>query len=208
MNARIMSRTTIMACFLLMPLFTPCRFTSYGQEKIDLENYRLDVPNAPIEKKRQAKVTLINGQKLKGTITAIGEKSIELENVVYKNSKGGRPGPKEAISFNEINYKDIQYIATRASVGKTIKGFFVGTGAGVVGGGVAGLGLAVKCEDCNLEESVGLIVVFAGIGSVLGGPVGAVEASHAHFKIEGQRNNFVKFKNKMDKKKVKRKRRE
>ena len=184
-------------------------FHSFAQEKVDPENYRLDVPNAPTEKKRHAQVGLINGQKLKGTIISIGENSIQLENVVYKNPKGGGSlDPQKSIPFNEINYNDIQYISIRATAGTTFKGFLKGTGMGTLFVGVlGGVRLAVDCETCNLEEGVGLILFFGSIGAVIGGPVGAVFAARETYIIKGQDDNFERFKNKMKGKAMKKSRR-
>jgi hypothetical protein len=104
MKAKIMSRTMTLACFLLLPLLVLGGFASYAQEKIDVNNYNIEAPNLPSQKKYRAKVTLTNGQKLKGIMTSVGENSIQLEKVVYKNSKRGRPDSQTAISFNEISY--------------------------------------------------------------------------------------------------------
>ena len=86
---------------LLIIFFLPYKFNSYAQDKVDAENYNIEIPNVPSQgKQHHAKITLINGQKLKGVITSIGDNGIQLEKVVYKKSKGGRPETQKPLSFN------------------------------------------------------------------------------------------------------------
>jgi small nuclear ribonucleoprotein (snRNP)-like protein len=194
--------------FLFVSLVAASTPHSFAQEKVDPENYRLDVPNAPSgkkEEKRHAKVTLINGEELKGTLISIGDNFIQLENVVYKNSKGGNPDPQKTIPFNEINYKDIEYISIRGTLGKTIKGFFLGIGGGLLVG--IGIGGGLLCNDCDFESLLVASGLFGSIGAVLGGPVGAISAVRETFVIEGKVDNFGKFKNKMKGKTMKKSRR-
>jgi hypothetical protein len=183
--------------FVLAPFVAAFGFASYAQETIDMENDNIEISNVPVQKKKhRTKITLITGQKLKGTITSIGDKSIQLKKVVYKNSGIVHAAPGESMSFNEVNYNDIQTIKIRGSIGETIGGFLVGTVAGVIVGG-----LSVSCEDCNLDEELALIVIFAGLGGVIGGPIGAIDGPFiVHIKIAGQYSNYEKFRNEMEKK--------
>jgi hypothetical protein len=111
--------------FLLAPIVAAFGFASLAQEKIEVEKYNIEIPDAPKKgKQRHAKITLINGQKLKGVITSIGDSSIQMEKVVYKNRQGVNPAPGKSMSFNEVYYSDIQNIKIRATLGESISGFF------------------------------------------------------------------------------------
>jgi hypothetical protein len=90
-------------------------------------------------------------------------------------------------------------------VGDRITGFFVGIGVGVFVGGLAGL--AIECDDCSVKERLGLTIFFAGIGGVIGGPAAAIFVVHYDITINGQYGKYEEFKNELEKKKIKSKRR-
>lgn len=103
--------------FFLAALFASSGFNSYGQEKVAVENYELSIPNEPKQgKPRHAKITLINGQKLQGVITSIGDNSIQLEKVVYKNTKEFHPAADKSLQYNEVVYSDIHSIKIRGTI--------------------------------------------------------------------------------------------
>jgi hypothetical protein len=195
------------SCFLLIALLIPIVFASYAQEKIDVEKYNIEIPNVPKKGKEcHAKIILINGQKLKGVITSIGHSSIQMEKVVYKNRQGVHAAADKSLQYNEVVYSDIQNITIRGTIGESIVGFLLGTGVGILGGAIVGLGVGLGCEDCDLETRfVGLPLIFGAVGGAVLGPVAAVGPFIQKINIAGEYGNYQEFKNDMKKEKIKKK---
>ena len=65
---------------LLTLLVVAFGYALYAQEEVDVENYNLEISDVKSQRKQHhAKITLINGYKLKGVIISIGDESIQLE---------------------------------------------------------------------------------------------------------------------------------
>ena len=184
---------------LLVALCSIIGLSAHGQQPIDVSKYELD--RSVKQKKHHAKITLTNGQVVKGTIKAIDYYSIQLEDAVYKRSHRGHPPSDNLVINNEVQYGNIQKIKIR-NIGASIAGFVVGTTVGSVVGGL--VGLLSPCDDCEPEERLGKSAIFAALGGIVIGPYAAFDGPFiVNRTIDGQYNNYETFRNEMEKRRIK-----
>ena len=185
--------------FLLILLCLVSGLNSYAQKEVDVSTYEFDT--SVKQKKHHAKITLTNGQIVKGTIRAIDYYSIQLEEVHYKRSRGAHPQSDNLIVNNEVQYGNIQKIKIR-NIGASIAGFVVGTTVGSVVGGL--VGLLSPCDDCEPEDRLGKSAIFAALGGIVIGPYAAFDGPFiVNQKIDGQYNNYETFRNEMETRRIK-----
>jgi len=157
-------------------------------------------------KQYHVKVTLNSKQNVKGILRLIGDNRIQLleKKVVGKDSTG----VKNAVP-DVLHYGDIYNIKFRGTVGQSIAGTFVGVLIGAVAGGALGFILPKnECDDstdpnCDsdvMETRIGLGILGAGVGGIVGGIFGASDGPFIdNFEITGQFQNFQIFRGEMKK---------
>lgn len=180
--------------FLPIVLCLAIGFSAYAQKELDVNTYELD--GSLKQKEHHAKITLTNGRKVKGIIKSIRDSSIELENIIYKGSHKTQTSSDNIIINNEVHYSNIKKIKIR-NIGASIAGFVVGTAVGSVVGGL--VGLLSPCDDCEPEERLARSAFFGALGGVVIGPYAAFDGPFiVNLKIDGQYNNYVGFRNEME----------
>src|SRR5260221_5780426 len=185
----------------------------YSQKADSLRDVEPDVTNHAQDdsktfvKKYHVKITLDNGQKVKGIIKSIGEESVQLEKVVYKKSgEGPLQEAGDRLIENEIRYSSIKEIRVRslkATVRGTAAGMGIGAVLGAAGGWLISLALWGKDHDPNsswAEDYSGMVPFAAVLGAGLFGTLGAIDGPYViRFEIGGRYDKFEEFKNGMQK---------
>lgn len=185
---------------LFVALITFFGFNSYALEKKGAANYDTDTTNiASKEKKYHTKIILTNGQKLRAKIISVGDSTIQLDNVVYKNSQGIDAVSTNSFVSNEIFYADIKNIKIRSTIGESVAGFFVGAVVGVIVGGLISLTF-VNWND-ELSDVLALAALSGAVGGVIIAPIGAIDSPFSiHMEIAGEYSKYEEFKYRMEKK--------
>ena len=154
-----------------------------------------DSANTSRHRKYYARVTLTNGQKVKGVLKLIGDNRIQLleKKTIGKMRNGVNEVP------DTLHYSNIQTIKIR-NIGATIGGTVGGIAIGVIIGGVLGY-LAPKEENYDYDDNWRIVTGFlgAGAGGVIGG-VGGSKLGPPSFEVAGQYQKFQEFRARMKKK--------
>ena len=141
------------------------------------------------------KVTLTDGQKVKGVLRLIGDSRIQLleRKTIGKMHSGLNEVP------DTLHYGNIQTIKIR-NIGATIGGTVGGLVIGVIIGGVLGY-LAPNHETYEYDDDLRILTGFlgAGAGGVIGGISGA-QFGPPSFEVAGQYQKFQEFRARMKKK--------
>lgn len=154
-----------------------------------------DSNNPSRDRRYHVKVTLTDGQKVKGVLKLIGDNRIQL--MERKTIGKVRTGVNEVP--DTLHYSNIQTIKIR-NIGATIGGFVGGIVIGVIIGGVLGY-LAPNHEKYDYDDDLRILTGFlgAGAGGAIGG-IGGSKLGPPSFEVAGQYQNFQKFRARMKKK--------
>src|SRR5258706_4722294 len=204
-TSRILFLCIGLSLFLISNLLYSQRADSLRDVEPEVTNHSQN-DSKTFVKKYHVKITLANGQKVKGIIKSIGEESVQLEKVVYKKS-GEAPlqAHDGSLPGNEIRYSSIKEIRVR-SLKATVRGTAAGMGIGSVLGAAGGLLLSLalwgKDHDPHsswAEDYSGMVPFAAVLGAGLFGTLGAIDGPYViRFEIAGNYYKFQGFRNGME----------
>ena len=154
-----------------------------------------DDSTKPLRHRRyKARVTLTDGQKVKGILKLIGENRIQL---LERKTIGKMHTSAQVPDTLHYSYiRTIKIRKTGATIGATIGGLAIGAIVGGVIGYIAPNDNTYSYHD-NLRVLTGFLG--AGAGGFIGG-IGGAKFGSPSFEIAGQYKNFQKFRAWMKKK--------